>query len=172
MEALRLGCETFASDLNPVAGLILKVTLEDVPRHGPGLAKELRRVGGAIKAAAKELGDLYPTDPDGATPIAYLWARTVHCEAPNCGAEIPLLRSFWLCKNDKRKYALRAKAMSGQKKEPPRVEFYIFRPAHDKQVAAGTVVALEKNRFLLAQGHWSPVEPGHQPAQKQAQKSC
>ena len=107
LEALRLGCEGFASDLNPVACLILKVMLEDIPRHGPNLADELRRVGGEIKAAAeKELADLYPADPDGATPIAYLWARTVRCEAPSCGAEIPLLRSFWLCKKDKRKRAL------------------------------------------------------------------
>ncbi|MGI6708425.1 MAG: DUF1156 domain-containing protein [Dethiobacteria bacterium] len=36
LEALRLGCETFASDLNPVACLILRVMLEDIPRHGPG----------------------------------------------------------------------------------------------------------------------------------------
>ena len=27
----------------PVACLILKVMLEDIPRHGPGLAKELRK---------------------------------------------------------------------------------------------------------------------------------
>ena len=45
LEALRLGCEAFASDLNPVACLILKVMLEDIPRHGPELADELRRVG-------------------------------------------------------------------------------------------------------------------------------
>ena len=64
LEALRLGCEAFASDLNPVACLILKVMLEDIPRHGPGLAEELRRVGGEIKRAAKqELVDLYPADP-------------------------------------------------------------------------------------------------------------
>ena len=39
LEALRLGCEAFASDLNPVACLILKVMLEDIPRRGPGLAE-------------------------------------------------------------------------------------------------------------------------------------
>ena len=139
LEALRLGCEAFASDLNPVACLILKVMLEDIPRHGPELAEELRRVGGEIKAAAeKELADLYPTDPDGATPIAYLWARTVRCESPNCGAEIPLLRSLWLCKKARRKRALRAKVVrpSGR---VPRVEFEIFTPASDKEVAGGTV---------------------------------
>ena len=139
LEALRLGCETFASDLNPVACLILKVMLEDIPRHGPGLADELRKVGAEIKAQAeKELADLYPTDPDGATPIAYLWARTVRCEAPNCGAEIPLMRSFWLCKKPKRKLALRAIA-----KRPeggtPRVDFELFQPAADREVPSGTV---------------------------------
>jgi len=38
LEALWLGCEAFASDLNPVACLILKVLLEDIPRHGVRLA--------------------------------------------------------------------------------------------------------------------------------------
>jgi len=77
LEALRLGCETFASDLNPVACLILKVMLEDVPRHGPKLAEELRRVGAEIKRQAEhELADLYPKDADGATPIAYLSSAT------------------------------------------------------------------------------------------------
>ena len=52
LEALRLGCEAFASDLNPVACLILEVMLEDIPRHGPGLAEELRKIGGKIKRHA------------------------------------------------------------------------------------------------------------------------
>jgi len=61
LEALRVGCEAFASDLNPVACLILKVMLEDIPRHGPQLAEELRRVGAEIKREAeKELAELYP----------------------------------------------------------------------------------------------------------------
>ena len=139
LEALRLGCETFASDLNPVACLILKVMLEDIPRNGPGLAEELRKAGGEIKATAKKkLANLYPTDPDGATPIAYLWARTVRCESPNCGAEIPLMRSMWLCKKDKRKRALRTKVVRPRGKSP-RVEFHIFNPVKDKEVATGTV---------------------------------
>ena len=115
LEALRLGCEAFASDLNPVACLILKVLLEDIPRHGAKLAQELREVGTRIKEeAARELADFYPLDPPDPNtgvrpqPIAYLWARTVRCEAPHCGAEIPLLRSFWLCKKPKKKLALRS----------------------------------------------------------------
>ena len=139
LEALRLGCEAFASDLNPVACLILKVMLEDVPRHGPGLADELRKAGGEIKAAAERaLADLYPGDRDGATPIAWLWARTVRCEAPTCGAEIPLMRSFWLCRKPKRRRALRAKVVrSGG--GPPGVEFEVFEPEGEGQVRAGTV---------------------------------
>ena len=139
LEALRLGCETFASDLNPVACLILKVMLEDIPRYGPSLADDLRKAGGEIKEAAeRELADLFPTDADGATPIAYLWARTVRCEAPNCGAEIPLMRSFWLCRKPNRKWALRAR-VERTDGEPPRVEFDIFEPEAVGEVDKGTV---------------------------------
>ena len=139
LEALRLGCEAFASDLNPVACLILKVMLEDIPRHGPRLADELRKVGGEIKRQAeRELADLYPKDSDGATPIAYLWARTVRCEAPKCGAEVPLLRSFWLCKKAKRKRALRPR-IERPRSSSPRVEFEVFEPKSVKDVRDGTV---------------------------------
>ena len=139
LEALRIGCETFASDLNPVACLILKVMLEDIPRHGAGLGDELRKAGAEIKAKAeKELAALYPKDPDGATPIAYLWARTVRCEAPNCGAEIPLMRSMWLCRKPKRKWALLPITVRDDG-VPPRVEFEIFEPKRDAEVVNGTV---------------------------------
>ena len=139
LEALRLGCEAFASDLNPVACLILKVMLEDIPRHGPGLADELRRAGAEIKVQAEqELAELYPKDPDGATPIAYLWARTVRCEAPNCGAEIPLMRSMWLCRKPRRRWALQPEVVR-EDGIPPRVELGIFQPQTDREVAPGTV---------------------------------
>ena len=141
LEALRLGCETFASDLNPVACLMLKMMLEGIPRYGPDLAHELKHVGGRVKEAAEnELAKFYPVDPDGAKPIAYLWARTVHCEAPNCGAEIPLMRSFWLCKKAIRKRALRYKIHpEGSKYASPSIEFQIFEPKNDSEVPPGTV---------------------------------
>ena len=41
----------------------------------------------------RNLAEFYPKDADGATPIAYLWARTIRCEGPGCGAEVPLIRS-------------------------------------------------------------------------------
>ncbi|MCX8099546.1 MAG: DUF1156 domain-containing protein [Casimicrobiaceae bacterium] len=139
LEALRVGCDAFASDLNPVACLILKVMLEDIPRHGPKLAEDLGRVGAEIKRQAEqELADLYPKDPDGATPIAYLWARTVRCEAPKCGAEIPLMRSFWLCKKANRRRALRWR-VERPNGVPPRVAFELFEPKTEKEVPSGTV---------------------------------
>jgi len=139
LEGLRLGCEAFASDLNPVACLIEKTKLIDVPRKGPGLANELLLAGKEIKKQAeKDLAEFYPSDPDGAQPIAYLWARTVHCEAPDCGAEIPLVRSFWLSKKPKRYRALKPQAVK-PRGGTPRVEFEIFEPQSDDQVAKATV---------------------------------
>jgi adenine-specific DNA methylase len=156
LEALRLECEAFASDLNPVACLILKVMLEDIPRHGPKLAEELRRVGAEIKRQTeKELADLYPKDPDGATPIAYLWARTVRCESPNCGAEIPLARSFWLCKKATRRRALQHRVVRPAA-EPPRVEFEVFEPKAEKDVPGGTVT--RANATCVACGAVLPPE--------------
>ena len=116
LEALRLGCEAFASDLNPVACLILKVMLEDIPRHGPGLADELRRVGAEIKAKAEvELSrslsqgpgrsdaDRLPVGAHGALRSAQLWGLRYRC-----------MRSFWLCKKPTRKRALRVRSLERQ----------------------------------------------------------
>ena len=139
LEALRLGCEAFASDLNPVACLILKMILEDIPRNGPLLAEELRKECDEIKwHAERMLADLYPADSDGETPISYLWARTIRCEAPKCGAEIPLMRSFWLCKKPKRSRALRLK-VERSRGSAPRVEFELFEPKEPMEVRGGTV---------------------------------
>src|SRR5262249_40032150 len=51
----------------------------------------------------------YPKDADGAMPIAYLWARTIRCEGPGCGAEVPLVRSAWIAKKGARAVALSIK---------------------------------------------------------------
>lgn len=139
LEALRLGCEAFASDLNPVASLILKVLLEDIPRRAPELAEQLSRVGTELKRAfSEQLVDLYPKDPDGAVPMAYLWARTVRCESPNCGAEIPLARSFWLCDKASRPRALRHRVIRAPN-QPPRVVFEVFEPEAPDEVPRGTL---------------------------------
>lgn len=99
LEALRVGADAFASDLNPVPILLNKTVLESIPKYGERLTDEVRKRGEALKkAAAVDLDRYYPKDEDGATPIAYLWARTIECEGPSCGVEVPLVRSLWLAK--------------------------------------------------------------------------
>jgi len=139
LEALRIGCDAFASDLNPVACLILKVMLEDIPKSGPELIDELKAAGDRIiKQAKEDLKHYYPDDPDGSKPVAYIWARTVRCESPDCGAEIPLMRSFWLCNKAKKKVALKpiVKRMDG---DAPSVDFEIFEPKKESEVHGPTV---------------------------------
>jgi len=127
LEAQRLGLEAHASDLNPVAVLINKALIEIPPKfaglppvnpeaqhslmgsdwHGArGLADDIRYYGKWMRDKAKKrIGHLYPkvTLPKEfaggeATVIAWLWARTVVCPNPACGAHMPLVRSFYLSK--------------------------------------------------------------------------
>jgi putative DNA methylase len=168
LEALRLGCDAYANDYNPVAALILKATLEYPQRFGGnGLGKRTRidtdgtdrhgfkknirehpsdpcqsvvysdpcqsvvhpeRLGqtemfsrdapvnpllAAVKQwgewvlneARKELAPFYPSS--GADPVVgYIWARTLPCQNPACGVDIPLMRQFWLAKKDRKQVAL------------------------------------------------------------------
>lgn len=108
LEALRLGCETYALDLNPVAHIIQLATLvypqKYANRPGPygnkpgaTLVGDVRKWGQwVLEQARKEIGDLYPKDEDGATPVAYLWARTITCPRSDCAVSVPLIRQTWL----------------------------------------------------------------------------
>lgn len=134
LESLRVGADAFSADSNPVAVLLNKVVLEYVPRYGTKLVEEVKRWGEwAQTEAGKELAKFYPDDPDGATPIAYLWARTVRCEGPNCGTQVPLIRSLWLAR--KGSVACRLVPNKTQK----RVEFEIVEGANSKEVGSGTI---------------------------------
>jgi putative DNA methylase len=124
LEALRLGCEVYASDYNPVATLILKCTLEYPQKYGKlkkvkandwtgaeetvnPLLEDVKRWGDwVLNEAKKEIGRFYPPEADGSVSVGYIWARTIPCQKPNCGAEIPLMRQFWLARKDKRKVSL------------------------------------------------------------------
>jgi len=195
LEASRLGCETYASDYNPVAVLIEKATLEypqkfgrpfagmpewampqpfspgnkfpgydstpdesrsfvesegHSPIHGASLLSSEIHLGAlaaarpsqlplfdqpshdhqrsfnpllnavrywgnwVLEEARKELAEFYPPDPDGSVPVGYIWARTIPCQNPACGAEIPLMRQFWLAKKDKKKGTLYPEARDGR----------------------------------------------------------
>lgn len=136
LEALRIGAEAFASDLNPVAVLLNKVVLEYIPKFGLRLADEVRKWADLVKSAADaELAEFYPEDWDGATPIAYIWARTIRCEGPGCGAEVPLIRSLWLVKRSGRSVALRL----NPDVKHHRVAVDVIQDAKRKDVGEGTV---------------------------------
>ncbi|MEY2494671.1 MAG: putative methylase [Verrucomicrobiota bacterium] len=135
LEALRVGADAFASDLNPIPVLLNKVVLEYIPKYGQRLADEVRKWGDWIKRAVeRELTEFYPKDADGATPIAYLWARTIQCEGPSCGAEVPLLRSLWLAKRSRHSVALEIVLNRRQR----RLDFQIIENAKAANVGRGT----------------------------------
>lgn len=117
LEALRVGADTFASDLNPIPVLLNRVLLELIPKFGQRLADEVRKWGEWVKdQAEQELAHFYPRDSEGTTPIAYLWARTIRCEGPGCGAEVPLIRSLMLAKRGARSTALKMSVDQKSKK--------------------------------------------------------
>jgi putative DNA methylase len=128
LEAQRLGLKAYAGDLNPVAVLINKALIEIPPgfanlppvnpesrkkiggtenwRGAAGLAEDIRYYGRLVRDMAyKKIGHLYPRvqlpqEHGGgeASVIAWLWARTVKCPNPACGAQMPLASKFWLSK--------------------------------------------------------------------------
>ncbi len=65
LEALRLGCETYALDLYSMAHLIELCCLVYPPQFGASLAKDVAEWGRwVIEHIYEELKDLYPTIPD------------------------------------------------------------------------------------------------------------
>ncbi len=106
LEALRLGCETYASDINPIAVLIGKATLE-WPQQlaNKKLSSFVKKQAEIIRNRAHErIGHLYPQDKE-TIPIGYLWARIIQCTNPLCQFEIPLIKHFWLARKKSRKIA-------------------------------------------------------------------
>ncbi|WP_281790373.1 DUF1156 domain-containing protein [Faecalibaculum rodentium] len=120
LEGERLGLKSHAYDLNPVAVMINKAMIEIPPRYqglppvnpdsrdtknmgewdrSQGLAEDVKHYGQWMKEEAfKRIGHLYPKvkldNGEEATPIAWIWARTVKCPNPACGAEVPLMKTL------------------------------------------------------------------------------
>jgi adenine-specific DNA methylase len=125
LEALRLGCETYALELNPVAVLILKAVTEYPQRFSNENSnlqknfKEKKVAGGkllediqkwanwVVEKAKDELLAFYPEEKDRSISIGYLWTKMVKCENPSCKADIPTMWRFWLSENEKKKVALK-----------------------------------------------------------------
>ena len=121
LEAARLGCETYAQDLNPNAVLTLLGTVDYPIRFAEtqfplpprtedmfSMAEAAPRTGNLVQAVEAwgawvleqvrpKLEPYYPSKT-GEAVIAYFWAKTVRCTNPTCGAEIPLVAHRWLSK--------------------------------------------------------------------------
>lgn len=138
LEAQRLGLESHASDLNPLAVLINKALIEIPPKFTgwspvfPGVAEEqsswLRAEGLAADVqhygqwlrdeVEKRISHLYPkvTAPGGTehTVIAWKWARTVISPNPANPIETPLVNSWWLSKKKGKEAWVKATVVDGQ----------------------------------------------------------
>lgn len=105
-EALRLGHKVIANELNPVASVILKATLDYPVRFGSELLKDIQRWGGHLESALDaKMRPFFPScdaevDPSDVNPVkrdaSYLYCRQVTC--PHCTGDAPLLNSLWLSK--------------------------------------------------------------------------
>jgi putative DNA methylase len=126
LESCRLGIQTSASDLNPIALLISKSMLTLPQRfvnRSPinpnslkdntlgekkglgGIASDVNHYAELIKNnATKKLKHLYP-QIEGKNVAAWLWTRTVKCSNPACGFDVPLVRTFQLTKKNHPCYA-------------------------------------------------------------------
>ena len=98
-ESVRLGLTTTANDLNPVAALILRATVEWPATLGYPLLDEFNELAKVWRAAMDErLAPLFPPSPiEDAVDITYLWARTITC--PYCDGLIPLSPNWRLAPN-------------------------------------------------------------------------
>ena len=152
IEAQRLGLPVYSSDLNPVAVTIQKALLQypqqfagmppinaesqsknwmDASWQGKaaeGLIEDICVYGEWVRQQAIErIGHLYPNAKvHGSAQItvgAWLWARTVRCPNPACGAETPLVRSFAL--SNKKARQARVSPVISRSHIPPAVRFEI-----------------------------------------------
>ena len=161
LEAQRLGLKALGGDLNPVAVLISKAMVEIPPRFAgrspvhpredgkhpgleswsgaQGLAEDIRYYGEKVRDCAFErIGHLYPKGPTGETVIAWIWARTVTCPNPACGAEMPLVRSFELSTKKGRRAWV--EPVVDRSVSPPTVSFALKSEREDefRDIPAGT----------------------------------
>ena len=87
-EARRIGVTAIANDLNPVAAIILKATIDWPFKYGAAITQQFKHLQSEFLARATErLRGVYPSS-ESERVDGYLWARTIVC--PYCSGRIPL----------------------------------------------------------------------------------
>jgi putative DNA methylase len=107
VEALRLGCEVLANDLNPVAWFIVKTEVEaagDDELHKAFDRLASRKVPWSGKPLRQTLLDLYRTAPPWTSEnlcglpqsdiIYNFWVKSALCINPNCRKQVPLFSDY------------------------------------------------------------------------------
>ena len=105
-EAIRMGIDVVASELNPVACAVLKGTLDFPLRFGDELSEHMKKWGNRWgNAAIERVCEYYPGSFDYEEVMTYIWARTVPC--PVTGKPVPLSPNWWLRRQGKDSIAVR-----------------------------------------------------------------
>ena len=88
-EATRIGFMAIANDLNPVAALILKTTVEWPGDYGNAVLAEFAELARRfVRHAEPKYEHVFPPEPEDIRIEGYLWARTIAC--PYCDGLVPL----------------------------------------------------------------------------------
>jgi putative DNA methylase len=143
LEALRLGADVSASDINPVAHLIQRCILEFPQKYGRSNAHGDRTLNDQFREwaawvrdrVAKDLESVFPENPTGGRAAVHFWARTMRCHNPACGTEIPLLRDRWLARTSRRIAWLEIRPVNGHLE----IEIREGRPPNSIDPSEGTV---------------------------------
>ena len=95
-EASRLGIESLANDLNPVAALIMRATVQWPARFGMAVKEDFEGLTRQfIDTREERLSPFFPPEPaEDCISTNYLWARTVTC--PYCDGLVPLSPNWQL----------------------------------------------------------------------------
>lgn len=135
-ESARLGHETYGNDLNPVASLIERATIDFPMKHGLAVQREFKRISEAyVQRREERLLPFFPEEPaERAIPTNYIWARTVRC--PHCEGLVPLSPN-WRLAPDGTGVRLHPHAGTGVGDQARHVSFTIVSKA--KEQSAGTV---------------------------------
>ncbi len=135
-EAERIGCRSIANDLNPVAALILKATIEWPILYGTQLVEEFRTISRRFVAIAKsKYRSVFPYESEDTHIISgYLWARTITC--PYCTGLVPLSPN-WRLAPDGTGVHLKPKISSGPNSKGRVCSFEIVANLRDQ--SPGTV---------------------------------
>jgi adenine-specific DNA methylase len=214
LEAMRLGCEATAIDINPVAWFIEKCTLEYPQRlagqklplpdfilenrefmddfyKSQGIKQSAKKkqtsltsydgekmtmaksseapradLAWHVKAwglwvldeAKKDLARYYPVVDDKPT-VAYIWARSVKCK--NCRATIPLLKTRWLCKKERKRVLLTIHPNGGRTSVDFGVQYDVLQEGHTRAEKAEIDRRLGQGT-MSRNGAWCPCcgKPG------------